>query len=444
MGAKKIAEQFQVDGPLVSAIGSRIWQAISGPITILLLIRSLTQDERGTYYALAGILSIQMFFELGLLNLLVSQTGHLMAVAESEAGRLRMASMIRSAMRWFTAAGLLFGATAWIVGYVTVQAKDPSTEWTLPYTCMVIASALTVAYSPAMSILEGAGYRESVYRSRLLQMMTGHIAVWTALALGLKYWALACAAGVQLFWTLYPPFVMHAEFFRRFRSGDHSSNLIEDVKAEREPTFSWMRDVVPLQWRVALISAIYHFATQFFAIIVYEFDSKAEGGRLGMTLSVTGAIQSMALAWIYTKFSTVAQKHGQGEREEAGTMWRRTLVVSLGLLTVALTTAIGLVAALPLLGRGWETGFISPAQMAILAVGCISNHVIATTSFYVLARKDKPFMFPTLFGYSITAACVWLFGYLYSTTGVVSAYSLTMTLITLPLYMSRYSRYRKK
>ena len=121
-----------------------------------------------------------------------------------------------------------------------------------------------------------------------------------------------------------------------------------------------MRDVVPVQWRIALISASFHFATQFFTIIVCKFHSDSEAAPLGMTLSISTAIQMVALAWVQTKYPLIAIHHGEGKRERAGTLWRHTALVSTVLLSLGFGTLILLISCLPLLGETLPDRFLNP------------------------------------------------------------------------------------
>ena len=76
---RRFAGNLQVDRSLLYALSARIWQAMAGPITMVFIIRSLTLDEQGVYYTLSTLMTIQLFFELGLLNVLISQAGHLIS-----------------------------------------------------------------------------------------------------------------------------------------------------------------------------------------------------------------------------------------------------------------------------------------------------------------------------------------------------------------------------
>ena len=59
---KDLRARLQLDRPLAYALLTRAWQAASGPITIVLLIRSLDLSEQGVYYGIVGIVGIQAYF----------------------------------------------------------------------------------------------------------------------------------------------------------------------------------------------------------------------------------------------------------------------------------------------------------------------------------------------------------------------------------------------
>lgn len=202
-----------------------------------------------------------------------------------------------------------------------------------------------------------------------------------------------------------------------------------------------------MQWRVALISVAHYLATQLFVSVIVGregAESAADAGRLGATLTVTTAIQMLALSWVQTKFSLVSAHHGAGERETAGTIWRQMALVSTALLCVTLGILVGLIAALPLAERGWEYRFLYPWQLAVLSAGLVANHLLAVQSFYVMARRANPFWIPAVVGLLTTAVAVWIFGRLYSTSGLVIAYAVATWGVALPLHSWAYMRFRRE
>ncbi|MCG8648215.1 MAG: hypothetical protein MI861_00190, partial [Pirellulales bacterium] len=333
---RTIAQRLLLDRPLAYALAARVWQTVSGPVTIALIIGLLSEDEQGIYYGIIPVIGIQALFELGLLNVLISHASHAHAGYEAarqssdQAGMLRaaanMGELITASRRWFGGASVMFILAAWAFGWRTFSSSDAQVQWQWPLLVIVPLAGISIYFSPALAILEGAGRRQLIYRFRFYQLVCGSIAVWAALWAGLGIWALVIATLVQAVWMGYLTLIHQAAFFRQFtrspREGEH---------------FSWARDVLPQQWRVAANSAAFHLATQFLAIVVLTYHTAAEAGRLGMTLSITTAIQMLALAWVQTKYSLISTLHGQGQREQAGTLWRHNTIVSSGLLVLAFT-----------------------------------------------------------------------------------------------------------
>ncbi len=448
-----ISRRLQLDRPLLFALAAKLWQAITGPITLMLVITAMSLTEQGVYYGLVSIVGIQSIFELGLLNVLISHAGNQAALLPQNFGMeaetavpntaasevlasQRMSLLIRSSRQWFTVASLLFVLVGCLFGWYTLSGVDTQLDWWSPLLTVLPLVAITIALAPSLAILEGAGFRESVYRFRLFQMVSGSLLVWLALLFGFKLWTVAVAACVQVFWAGYAVYGYHANFFARFR---HVASPADG--------FTWLRDVVPMQWRAAAISVAQYLSNQMFVLIVLgrvASDSAIDAGRLGPTLTITSAIQMLALVWVQTKYPVVSAHHGVGEREQAGTLWRHTALLSTGLLCVALGALLGLIASLKLLGQGYENNFIQPWQLAVLSLGYIANHLLALQSYYVMARRANPFWLPLVFGLLTTAAAVWICGRAYSTSGLVIAYAVTTALVTLPLHSWAYLQFRAR
>lgn len=446
---RRIQQKLLIDRPLFYALAARIWQALSGPISIMLVIVSLTAAETGVYYGLGAIIGIQVFFELGLLNILISQVGYAVASGSGNddsslrlqgnsptrpiAKNEKLGNLIHASERWFFGASILFGLSALVFGWITLHKANDSIAWKEVLIAHVIISSMAFALAPSQAILEGAGQRETVYRVRFFQAVTGSFAVWLALILGLKLWAVVVSAVVQVGWMSYLRFGLEATFFSQSR------------KLTTGPArFSWTREILPLQWRMAVGSVAYFLATQLFVVIILYYESDIAAGQLGLTLSIMSAIQMAALAWVQTNFSVVSIQNGLGNREAAGTHWRKIAAVSSILLFFALCSFIVVVSLLPLFEHGFEYRFITPTQIAIYSIGCLANHCFAFQSFYVLSRGGKPFLMATVVGYLTTAMAVWIGGAFHGITGLLLCYTLSMVLFCLPLHTWAYLRFRQQ
>jgi hypothetical protein len=87
--------------------------------------------------------------------------------------------------------------------------------------------------------------------------------------------------------------------------------------------------------------------------------------------------------------------------------------------------------------------FITPWQLTIYAVGCLSNHVIAVQSFYVLSRRAPPLVVPASISFLLAAIGVFFGGWYFGNTGALLGYSAVMTLVAVPMHSLAYQRFRR-
>ncbi len=438
------------DRALGFSLVGRVWQTISGPITIALIIATLSPAQQGVYYALISIVGLQAFVELGLLNVLISYAGqessrilHLIGRSEAEStpadrersaqAAARMACMIAGANRWFRWMSLVFAAAAILFGFRTLSAAAVPVAWLGPLLALVGTAAATVAISPQLAVLEGAGQREDIYRFRLLQIITGSLVVWFCLAIGWGIWSLVASAITQFAFALYLTRVRHAELLSQLQLASPESN-----------TVSWTNEIVPAQWRMAAISLSQHFATQFLVLAVLTYRSAEEAGRLGLTLSITSAIQVIAQTWLQANLPLISTKHGTGQTAAAAALWRQLAITSTLVLTLGLFILCGALQVLAYSHPTIAARFVAPYQVAILAVGCLANHQLSIQGMYFLAKWRRPLTRGAVGGFVTTAALVWTGGLLAGIDGVISGYTLGLAAVTLPLHTLDYLAHRRR
>jgi hypothetical protein len=418
-----------------------LWQALSGPITIVVIIGVLTVEEQGRYYSLAALMSILVFFELGLLNVLISQSSYLNQQLSQATGQHSMRRLMQLSSRWFSIVAMLFALTSMSVGWWMLSKQDGATDWKLSLIFLVLVSAATVAISPCLAILEGAGFRQRIYAVRFLQLFTGALAVWIALILGLKLWALVVSATVQLLWTT----VVVAYIFRPWAKSLQKTNQpvsgtpeslaqVHLLEPDSTHLLTWFADVFPRQWPSAVISLATHVATQFFSLIVLVYQGQAEAGRIGMTLTVTTAIQGLSLSWLQTKFAVISGLCSQQQFQQAKLIWRRSVQFSLVMLVVLLALFTLLLMLLPLANQGWESRLIQPGQLGLLSIGIVASQLLVSQNYFALASNRQPFWRASLLGHCVTLFSVVLAGRNWGIDGIVVAFALTSFLITLPLH----------
>ncbi len=444
---QRLLAYFQIDRTLVYALSGRIWQILSGPVTIVLLVRMLTDGERGIYCTLIGLASLQNFFELGYLNVLISQAGR--AIGESPTqvtsstaetslterppdAHVAIAGLLHASTHWFRIVSLMFFIVAIAVGSYSLRANREPIAWFGPMLVYLCFAATNFFLAPRLAIMEGAGGRSTVYRMQLCQFFTGTFAVWLSLSLGGKLWTLAISSAVQLFWAFVFLFVRPPAI------------LVESSRLKLVALSPYPAELGFNQRRMAIYSFTFFLATQLFVILVMTFHGEIEAGRIGMTMMVVSAIQIVSMAWLQTKYSVLAIHHGAGERSEASLLWRKSLLISTLILVILLFDLQILLFLIARYLPGKELGFVTPFELGIYSAGCIANHLIAAQTLFVMARRSNPLTVPATTGFLVTTLAVVIGAYLRGSLGLLVGYASAMCLFTLPIHSIAYLRVRNE
>lgn len=72
----EFVRKLGVDKSIAYSSGARVVQAFTGVASILFIAQFLTKTEQGFYYTFGSIIAIQIFFELGLTNIITQYVAH--------------------------------------------------------------------------------------------------------------------------------------------------------------------------------------------------------------------------------------------------------------------------------------------------------------------------------------------------------------------------------
>src|SRR5690606_28094534 len=142
-------------------------------------------------------------------------------------------------------------------------------------------------------------------------------------------------------------------------------------------------------------------------------------------------------------FPLISTKHGAGQTSAAGTLWRQHAITSTAVLAIGILAVWAVLKLLTMNQLMIAERFISPYQVAILAVGCLASHLLSIQGMYYLAKWRKPLARAAVCGFLITAAMVWTGGMMAGINGVIIGYTLGMAGITLPLHTLDYLMHRR-
>jgi O-antigen/teichoic acid export membrane protein len=250
---KKVFYKIGIDGAIAFTLFSRIFQAIGGLVTLILITKYLTKLEQGYYYTFGSILAIQIFFELGLSGIITQFVAHENAnlvwinstsFNGSEVSSSRLASLLQFTIKWFVAISiiLLFGLL--IAGYYFFEVfgkNDSNINWQIPWFILSVNTSLSLLISPILAFFEGLGAVKEVSKIRLLQQALQFLLVILFFHLGLKLYSGPIAAIIAF--VIVPLWIFFGSkikllLFIWSKLGNHQVN--------------YRLEIFPFQWKIAL------------------------------------------------------------------------------------------------------------------------------------------------------------------------------------------------
>jgi len=424
----KLLRSWGIDRAVAYTILGRGWFILAGPFTLQFLATFLSPEEQGFHYTFASILSLQIFFELGLSYVILQFTSHEKAQLEwtsegtlqgDAVAKSRISSLLRVALGWYSVAAALVIAVVLPVGYVFFGNYQPtavSVGWQLPWIWIVLVSACTLWISPIYATLEGCGLVADIAVLRIWQGVVGSLLFWLALSQGWGLFAAPVSTTIGLLWG-----VGWLWFKKR--------TFLFDLLAShvRATVMSWRHEVWPFQWRIALTWFTSYFIFQLFNPVLFVFYGAVAAGRMGMSSNIVAAISTMAIAWVTTKAVPFGGLIAKREFKKLDHMfflclWQSLLVVVVGGVTFWLAAFYLYYIHHPLSQR-----LLDPVPLGLLIATATLNQVVGAEAVYLRAHKQEPFLGLTVLSACLIGLSTYFAGKQFGAMGMMAGY-FTITL----------------
>ncbi len=429
--SRRLLQRIGVDRTVGYALVARGWTAVSGLLGLAVLTRFLSPAEQGYYYTFNSVLGFTLLLEMGLTYVILQVASHERAGLEWTAGgvlegdpvaKARLASLLRLSLLWYGCLAVLMVGIVLPTGLLFFSRHTPIGAhliWQWPWAGVVIASAGILALSPILALIEGLGRVAAVTQTQMFQSLAGSLVFWLALFLHCGLFAAAIFnAAILLFqavwlWRRQGPFLR--DLLRAARPGVR---------------IGWRDEIWPFQWKIA-VSSISGLFVFLFNPLMLAAHGAAQAGRLGLSLTVMGAITLIGLSWVTTKSAPFGTLIARGDWRELDRrffpcLWQSWAVVALG--GTAFWTAAFVLHQLHhrLAGR-----MLAPLPLALLVGTALINHVISSQALYLRAHKQDPFLPLSLTVGALVALSSVLVVRPYGATGLMLGYFLVYLLVGL-------------
>lgn len=380
-----------VDRAIAITILNRAWGVIAGPATLVFIAAYLTPIEQGFYFAFAGVLGLQIFFELGLGFVVMQTVSHLMAGQTLKANEVigdasavgRLGRLLTDLLRWYGLACAAFIVTVMWGGYWFLDRTPASAmvAWQQPWVLVVPIFGLTILANACFSFLEGMGLVADVALARLTQALLGFSSLWIMFFLGFKLMALVAMHAVYLLISSAWILGRHGRLLR---------NLIK--KRATTGAVDWRREIWPFQWRIAVSWMAGYCGTQVITLILFAKLGAVEAGRFGLTITALGVLASGAAAWVSTKAPQFGRLVAGSRFDELDQLYQRAVRGAMIVGIFGSTLILIIVTMLNVLQFSMAERFLPLGAMVALAAATIVSIKVHAEASYLRAFRREPYM----------------------------------------------------
>jgi len=432
-----------IDKAIAFTILARGWASLAGLVTVALIAHFMSPAEQGYYYTFGSLIALQIVFELGFSFVIMQVASHERAhlvfspggrISGNAASHARLASVLQKTIRWYTSAAVLLAVFLLTAGshfFARHHHAGDNVAWHFPWYAAALSATVTFQIDPILSFMEGCGFVPNVARLRFAQAVTGSSLAW--LALGVHHGLFAPAmiifgnASIASIWIFRQRNLLLP--LLRFPPGEHRIH--------------WMKEVWPFQWRIAVSWLSGYFIFQLYNPVLFAFHGSVVAGQMGMSLSLTNALISIAISWINTKAAPFGAMIARKEYASLDHLFFRAVRQSF---TVCVVGA--LIVWLGVFYMNWDHialahRVLDPLSLGILLATAPLNVIVFAEATYLRAHKQEKFLLNSVLGAILIGSSTYFLGRSYGALGVVAGSLLVCLLMGLPLSTFIFLKYRR-
>jgi O-antigen/teichoic acid export membrane protein len=427
---KTIASKLGVDKSIAYSSSARIVQAFTGVASVFFISRYLTGVEQGFYFTFGSILAIQVFFELGLNNIITQYVAHEAShltwansyTLEGESQyKSRLASLLHFAVKWNMVVAVLVFVVLLIVGFLFFsfyQKDSNNVVWQIPWLLISTGTVINLFLAPILAILMGLDKVKEVSKIRFYQQIILPLSAWLGLILGFKLYVVGISSLLSA--LLMVIYMFSTDFIKIIRN-----IWVISIKEK----VSYLKEIFPYQWKIALSWISGYFIFQLFNPVLFATEGPVVAGQMGMTLAALNGIQAFSMSWLNTKIPLYSKLIALKNYCQLDTVFNKTLkqmsFVCLGLL------AIMLVGIFIIRQIGFKLGdnylgdrFLDYIPMILMMIPLFIHQFVNSWATYLRCHKQEPFLMISICSGILCCLSTVLLGNFYGVMGVTGGYCL--------------------
>jgi hypothetical protein len=395
-----------LDRAIATSTVTQMLRFITGPVTLLLIIRYLTPEEQGFMYSFAGVVGIQVFLEVGFAQSITQFTTKEFAslrfnsqglLTGSPAALSRLRSIFHKANRYYSAMAAILALALAVGGYFFFSSKsNHGVPWAIPWFIISFCAGIGFLLTPVWAILEGCNRVAEVATYRFWTTILGFAT--TSLALTFKQ-GIYVSLWTALVGLVFP--VLYLSF--RWRC-----LILQFLRKPGKEQVSWRKDIWGFQWRIATIWGFKYLLFPATPALAFAISGPIIAGKIGLCYQLAFLGGVIGTTWTATKIPRWGSMITQGKIQQFKTEWEDSSKLHICAVFITQIGALLAIITINLLGLEFNNRFLSPLAFAGFALGIFFHSFWLIFSHYFRAKREEPLVKITAIAALTYILSVWL------------------------------------
>ncbi|HEX8332301.1 MAG TPA: hypothetical protein VF622_06740 [Segetibacter sp.] len=413
-----------LDASIIYTILSRVIQSIGGVVTLLLITQFLNTNEQGYYYTFSSILSIQIFFELGLTAIITQYVAHEVAhlnwksnseLEGDEYYLSRLAHIIKLGIVWILIISVvLFFVFLFSGQYFFSKYNDElNISWETPWIIFSIAASLLVVVNLLFAIIEGLGKVKEVTQLRFLQQAFQFIFIIVFFLFNFKL--LSSGLALLLSTTV--------TTIALFASGH--LKIISNLWGKKTTwKVDYKKEVLPFQSKIALGNMSGYLIYSLITPVLFATQSAVIAGQMGATQTFLNGILVVSLSWFSTKVALFSTFVARKQYDLLKHAYEKNLYISIAICSAGILFFTIMVSLLREYVPEIGNRFLTTVPIILLGLTQVASAIGNAQAYYLRSFKQEPFFAPSIVIGVASGVATVLCGKLFGITEITLAYFL--------------------
>lgn len=402
----RIAKLLGMDWAIATSTATQLLRFITGPATMVLILRHLSPEEQGFFYSFGSVLGIQVFLEAGFAQSITQFSSREFAslrfnnqglLTGSPKALSRLRSIFHKANRYYMAMAAVLTLALTLGGYLFFSSKpDHGVPWVLPWLVVSIGAGIGFLLTPFWALLEGCNKVAEISAYRLWMTLAGFGTTAICLSLGL---GINVATWTSIITVLFPI----AYLLKRWKPF-----IFQMLRPAGSEQVSWGREIWSFQWRIATTWGFKYMLFPMTPALAFALDGPVAAGQVGLCYQLAFMGSVLGTVWTVTKLPYWGTLLAQDKTREFRDDWKKASKKHVG---VAVLTQLGALAAITVIQMAdfsFSKRFLSPLAFGGFALGIFFHSFWLIFSHYFRAKREEPFVLITAVSAIVYIGIAWL------------------------------------